>query len=291
VLGSFVGVVRWRILPAIEGRQRQMAAIAQSASDLPLPADEWLAEDNAGRANNTTQAPLEAGSAVPTPLSDAAVTDRELVLPANRSAQVKSAARSTSDPAAPAAAPEVTAPPELVVQLDSLLREACAALRERRWDDADRTLQRAQSLASSTTQAPRVERFVTLWDYARQYYQAYEDGLQDLAGSELTLRDQPVIVVEVTAGEIVIRMQGVNRRFPRNGPPTELMMLIADRWFNQRAATTQIFRGAFMLVTPPFTADDVRTIWQSAERSGAPLGDLLEILPDLEALQLAPAKL
>ena len=65
------------------------------------------------------------------------------------------------------------------------------------------------------------------------------------------------------------------------------MLAIADRWFDQRAATTHVFRGAFMLVSPTFSRDNARTAWQAAERSGAQLGDLPQILDDLEALEIA----
>ena len=172
-------------------------------------------------------------------------------------------------------------------EINALIGEGFSATVERRWADATKLFRQASDLAGQSSLRTRVDRFTTLNDYAQQYWQAFLDGLDGLQGSELVVNGTRVYVVEVNRQDVVIRHQGRNQRYAHDALPIQVVIAIADRWFDERAATTQVFRGAFMLVTPTFSRDDVREAWQAAARSVAQLGDLIEILDDLEAMNTA----
>jgi hypothetical protein len=165
-------------------------------------------------------------------------------------------------------------------ELETALVPIWSALQDRRIDDARSMLARAQRLAEGSEAEPRVDRYETLIDYVTQFWQAVEAGMQGLEGSELPLDRGLVFVVEVNSSHVVVRVQGANRRFPRDRIPPRFALAVADRWLNDQAASSQVFRGAFLAVTPQFTRDDAEAAWRDAQRRGAPLDDLLLILQE-----------
>ena len=90
------------------------------------------------------------------------------------------------------------------------------------------------------------------------------------------------MVVERTEEQIVLRIAGKNRTIDRREEqPIQLAMKLADTWFDEDAASTKVFRGAMMAVTPEFDSEDARALWREAEASGEiNLGDLEQVLDD-----------
>ncbi len=272
LLVVFVAVMRLHILPARAHRAITQARIPQSASDLPLPVEQDGATD---AASNETQPVERAATPSPPTNSQAAIVNEPMPESpmSDRDAMVENAS-----------VPSTVELDRALAEINELLERAFVATTNRNWPTATELLNQARVLAESTSARARVERFTALNDYVRQYWQAFSDGVDELQGSELVINDTVAFVVEVNGQSIVLRVQGQNKRFARDELPTEYVMAIADRWFDQRAATTHVFRGAFMLVTPDFTHDQVRQEWEQAERAGATLGDLAQILDDLNSV-------
>ena len=105
-----------------------------------------------------------------------------------------------------------------------------------------------------------------------------------MEGSELTLKQTTVFVVEVNSRTIVLRVLGKNRRIDRGQIPSGLAFALADRWFDQQAASTKVFKGAYMAVTPRFEVAAVKKMWSDAASEGAELADLMKVLDDRESL-------
>lgn len=167
-----------------------------------------------------------------------------------------------------------------VAELETALVPIWAALQERRLEDARRMLARAQSIAAGSDVAARVARYEVLVDYVGQFWEAVDEGMEELAGNELQLERGPVFVVELNDTHLVVRVRGVNRRFPRDQLPPQLVLAIADRWLDAQASSSPVFRGAFLAVTPRFTRSQVLDAWREAQSRGAPLGDLPAILDE-----------
>ncbi len=258
----FIAVMQWRILPARQYREQRQAALPQSASDLPLPVEDDLTDPGSREPPATSQSPAATKTSLPN--VTAAPMDSPTVVP-------------MPDPV-------IELSPSTRNEINRHLRQSYSAMAQRRWEEAKTSLSEARTLAGQSDLSARVERFTTLNDYVQQYCQAFNDGLEGLAGSELMLQGDRVMVVEANRDNLVLRIQGKNQRFSCDDLPTEVVMMIADRWFDQRAATTRAFRGAFMLITGAFTAEEVRQEWRQAERDGARLDDLVQVLDDLEAV-------
>ena len=172
-----------------------------------------------------------------------------------------------------------------VAQLNKLVANGHLALNRGEFATCDTLISQARQLPLDDRGEGLLERLATLHDYVVQYHQAIEEGLQGIEGQELTLNETIVYVVEVNDSTIVLRMLGRNRRLDRNKLPTGFAMAIADRWFDQKAASTKVFKGAFMAVNSRFSDDDVRAIWSKAAAEGVDLGDLMLVLDDRKALQ------
>ncbi len=169
-------------------------------------------------------------------------------------------------------------------RITRLLRDASRHLSEREPTQAKECLLQARHLAKTSELEARVARLDSLRQYVQGFWQSVEDGMVDLENTELVMNDQRMFVVQLTPEQIILRIEGQNRRFSRNSLPANLVMAIADRWFDQNASSTKVFKGAFMAVTPGFSQQEVRQLWQRAQQEGADLGDLMLVLNDLEAM-------
>jgi len=164
-----------------------------------------------------------------------------------------------------------------------LFKQARHLLGQRKIELAKGKLEKARPFSGDPTSQLMLGRLETLTNYVEAYWQAADDQLDSYkAGSEAQIGGQRVMVVESTSEKIVLRIAGKNRTINRREEqPLRLAMKLADTWFDQDAASTKVFRGAMMAVTPDFEPDDARALWNEAEASGEiNLGDLAQVLDD-----------
>ncbi len=318
VIGTFVFVMRTRVLPQRQLRQQSLAASPTSARDLPLEPEDGNAK---AEPESPPGGPEEAGGLdVDPPLATSlrpnsnrsSVDDREGSTPVNLppagSAPIDvpppgdsipseeadgSLAMSRVQPgtgpfpmpptemaeASPSALSRAIAPAE-EARLDDLLRKVWAELRERRLVQARKSLTEAQSIAAGSSRAAEVTRLVALADRVDQFWEAFDKALPQVAGAELMLNSSRVFVVEAGPKQLIVRVLGQNRRFSPPNLPPGLVLAIADRELSNETATAQLLKGAYMAVTSPFTEAQVREVWQDAMAAGAVLDDLPQVLDD-----------
>lgn len=187
--------------------------------------------------------------------------------------------------------PQQASPPPTVQdlrELGQLLVKARIALSERRIDKARGLLALAAPLARRPQDVAKHRRLAALTGYVEGYWAAARDGLRQVrAGDELAIQDTRVMVVEKNEETIILRMSGQNKSYAINNLPLELKQYFADRWFDSSAASTKVFRGAMMAVSPGFEKGEVLQLWRHAQQTGGvDLGDLELVLED--TYDLAP---
>jgi len=168
-----------------------------------------------------------------------------------------------------------------LMALGQALTKARLALANRSFSDASRELAEAKRLAKLPEHRGKVERLKLLADYVQQFWDAYHDGLKGLqAGHELVIGNARIAVVEVGPESLVLRSRGENRRLAVGDLPPTAVMAIADRWFDQRVASTKVFKGAYMAVDPQGSRSAAQRLWEEARLGGADVTDLMQVLSD-----------
>jgi len=154
-------------------------------------------------------------------------------------------------------------------KLATLLTNARQALSRQNMAQAGTLLKEAESVAKRPADMEKVGRLLRLTSYVEAYWDAANDGLRQLqSGSELTIGGEPVFVVQRTAEILVLRAAGRNRTYQCKALPIPLRVFLAERWFNSNAASTKVFRGAMMSVTPGYEFAEASRQWKVAEAAG-----------------------
>lgn len=162
-------------------------------------------------------------------------------------------------------------------QLNTALTAALRALRERKLDLAAAELEKAEELAKRREDRNRVESLKLLYHYLLGFWEAVKRGLDSLdAADEITINHQPVaIVVEVTEKQIILRRHGKNVRYDVisnpgyaaiTGMPCDMVIAIAERWFDETRPENNIVKGAFLAVDAGAKIDDARPVFGSPKQ-------------------------
>ena len=179
--------------------------------------------------------------------------------------------------------PAVVKPtPQELKALGDSLSNAFTALGERNLDGADAELKKAEGLAKLPEHQAKVERLKALSHYVREFWSAVGEACQGFqGGEEIQVKNTVVAVIERTPDSITLRVAGQSRRYAIRELPSGLAMAIADRWFDQGAASTRVIRGALYAVDRQGEKkDEARRLWQEAELGGVQVGDLMKVLDD-----------
>jgi len=177
--------------------------------------------------------------------------------------------------------------PADLAKLGQLLTDARAALGHRRLGEAAVKLNEAESLAKTPAHKEMVQRLKTLSNYVNQFWNAFNEGLRGLeSGNELVVGNKRVSIVSVTPETLTYRISGGNRTQRVDELSPEAVLVIADHWFDQTAATTNVFKGAYLAVHPGGKIEEARRLWRQAQLRGADIGSLMPVLDD--SYNLAP---
>lgn len=171
--------------------------------------------------------------------------------------------------------------PVQIKELAVTLTEIRQALQARDLVRADKLLQQIEELPKRPQDAAKYQRLELLTYYVKEYWKGIDESLARLqGGTEVVMGAQRMIVVEINDKELVVRYNGQNRRIARDNLPPALESAMANRAFNQNAASTKVFLGAKLAVSPDPSTAAVRKLWEQAKREGASLGDLEAVLDD-----------
>ncbi len=159
------------------------------------------------------------------------------------------------------------------------LKLAKRSIKELRMDDAEQQLEKAETLADGSTMAPMVERLSKIQEYNRQFWEAVEQGLEGLAGQEIEVDGELMMVVDVDSDRLTVHRQGRNQRIARRRLPPRLALAIADRRLAPDDLVSHQIRGSFLAIhaTNRQLAIDA---WKKAESMGADVQQLVQSLDD-----------
>ena len=170
---------------------------------------------------------------------------------------------------------------EELQRLKVALVAARRALGQRDASLAKERLVAVGNIAMRQEDQAKFDRLTRLTDYVDGFWRATEDSLAKLqGGTEIVVDGKRMIVVENGRQELVVRMDGRNTTLQKDNLPLALEIALAERWFDEGAATTKVFRGAMMAVTPGFDPNQARELWRQAVSEGAQISDLEQVLDD-----------
>lgn len=165
------------------------------------------------------------------------------------------------------------------IRFHRVLREAKKQIAERSFESAERLINEARELAgASIEQQIHVEGVDVLLDYAQQFWEAFDEGYSTLEGNEIQVEGERMYIVACDENQIVIRRRGKNETLRRESLSSRMTMLIAERGFDNSAPSTKVFKGVFMLISPDYTDEQVRSLWQEAADAGTDVSNLLPLL-------------
>lgn len=171
------------------------------------------------------------------------------------------------------------------------------ALSEHQFSAADEHLAQADQLAKTPEQKQAVARVRRLADWLAAFRQALLAQLQSMQGGE-TIKvgtSTQVTFVEVNENQLIVRMAGMNRKFPLSEVPAGLALAIADLRFRQGDPTGLQAKAAYLIAQKKPTDESrekARHLLQEAQSAGADVSDLLRLLDENYAdwLKDVPAK-
>lgn len=229
---------------------------AMSSAPMPMPSDQSMDTMSETPANSPNDSPNDA---------------------------TMSSSGATSSANADNATQPLTPPRELSDkerrQILAALKLAKRSIKELRMDVAEQQLEKAETLADGSTMAPMVERLSKIQEYNRQFWEAVEQALEGLAGQEIEVDGELMMVVEVDADRLTVHRQGRNQRIARRRLPPRLALAIADRRLAPDDLVSHQIRGSFLAIhaTNRQLAIDA---WEKAESMGADVQQLVQSLDD-----------
>ena len=174
-----------------------------------------------------------------------------------------------------------TASPAETAAVRKALGEALVAMGYRDWDTAEAKLKSAQATAKDGVLAQKVEAVESVSTGVKEFWLAVRESTKSLgAGQELVIGSTRVAVVEANDKMLILRVGGMNKRYPIDDLPMGLARSLASTWFDNNAPSTKVFTGAFLFVEPNGNLDEVRQLWQAARQGGVNMDLLMGLLED-----------
>ena len=175
--------------------------------------------------------------------------------------------------------------PEELAALGKALKLGRAAVGEQNFEEADKFIAQAQSLARLPEHQAMVARLKEIAGYVRQFRQAVEAAAQNFEAAEsFTVGTSTrVAVVEVLPDKIILRHTGQNKVYPYAELPPGLAVAIADFKLDGNDPASRVIKGAFYAVSK---GDQValrqkaKTWWEEAQLGGLDLSHLMPFLTE-----------
>jgi hypothetical protein len=140
-------------------------------------------------------------------------------------------------------------------------------------------LAKAALNAQTDEEKARVGRLEKMTEYLGLFWDAIGQAVASLkSGEELTVADTVVIVVEAGADYVVVRAQGMNRRYATREIPHTLVVALADRWFHD-TPDNKVLLGTYLAIDRKGDRARTRELWEEAAAEGINVSSLL---PELE---------
>lgn len=177
---------------------------------------------------------------------------------------------------------ETTPHEELRLEFRVLITELWQAMSKRELEEARASLNRLAAEVRNDSERRAVESLDYLLRHVEEFWRALYRIVPSMkAGEELAIGDTYIVVVDVTADELVIRAAGQNRRYRIRELPTPLIRIIVARRFRPGPEADAAF-GAFLAVDPRGDPREAEQLWRRAD------DDVLDADILLEALKFRP---
>jgi outer membrane biosynthesis protein TonB len=187
----------------------------------------------------------------------------------------------------PVPMPPIPAPakPADLAALGKALTLGKAAITEQNFDEADKYLAEAASLATTDEHRQLVARLREVAGYVRQFRQAVIAAANEFeAGEAFKVGTSTLVaVVEATPDKIIIRHTGQNKVYPYAELPPGLAVAIADFKLDSADPVSRVVKGAYYAVAngdQRALHEKAKTWWEEAQLGGVDLAHLMPFLTD-----------
>jgi hypothetical protein len=294
------GAIIYANLPP-RGQSEGETAVAQgdpppdAPQPLPRAVESTLPSGQPTPLPKVTPAPVQPTPApmpmpTPTPVSPTPVPEAPpQPMPPAPMPETKPETKPESTPAPPPAPPQPqptpTATADELAALSKALTLGRAALGEQNFDEADKYIAEAQSLARSPEHQAMAARLKEVAGYVRQFRKAVELASQgfDAAESFTVGTSTRVAVVEVLPDKIILRHTGQNKTYPYAELPPGLAVAIADHKLDGNDPMSRVVKGAFYAVSKGDRValrQKAKTWWEEAQLGGVDLSHLMPFLTE-----------
>lgn len=188
-------------------------------------------------------------------------------------------------PEPPPEAMPMATPAELAA-LGKALNMGRIALAEQNFDEADKFIAEAESLAKEPDHRALVARLKEVGGYVRQFRTAVELASQEFEAAEAFKvgTSTQVSFVEATPQTITIHHLGRNKTYPYADLPPGLAATISDFKLDPADPVSRVVKGAFYAVSKgeqrQALHDKAKTWWEEAQLGGVDLKHLMPFLTD-----------
>jgi hypothetical protein len=159
--------------------------------------------------------------------------------------------------------------------------ELRTSMAQRKVPESKTHLEALRKAATTDEEKQTLERLDHLHGYWLDFWKAVHEGCVKLqGGDELMIGDKVVSVVEydASAGRLILRVEGQNKRYTLFDMPPKVAMVLAERVLRKGAPENEAFIGAFLAMDGRGDRQLAREAWQRAQRQGI---DVAHLLPEL----------
>jgi hypothetical protein len=177
--------------------------------------------------------------------------------------------------------PDLTPSAEERAAFENGIREAVARLRSRNLDQFRELLQRVRKTAKSEEQQQRLQQLEHLHGYVDGFWKAVRNSFLALQATDtLRVGNTEVAIVEIDGDRITIRDAGRNQKYAFSELPLEIVVALANQWFDTSKPSNKLYLGAFYAVDAQGDLQKARELWQEATSAGASADTVMPLLED-----------
>lgn len=181
-------------------------------------------------------------------------------------------------PATPAtpAMPEKVPDAKETAAVNKGLTTARTAIKLRHFADADTQFDLLELEGPTAKSLAEIDQVRSLCHYNKEFWHAAQESWKGLiAGNELMVNDETIVVVETSADKLIIRAAGQNRVYSVENMPASLALVLAEKWFKNDGVAKAAL-GAFHSTDPKGDKKKGRELLDQAAKEGVDVAGVLK---------------